>query len=147
MPIGGRGDEEGIRCVRGAPTERLKAFYRDFYRPELMGIVATVWEYRGKEVRMQERRRSQSRERNGHNGARSDCAFGHAGNEITVDGSKADDAFEKRRATAMAQDEGSTVTPLPQKQKQKATRTSGSTDVNPRESSLIDTFSGIFGRA
>ena len=110
-----------------------------------MGIVATVWEYRGKEVRMQERRRSQSRERNGHNGARSDCAFGHAGNEITVDGSKADDAFEKRRATAMAPGEGSSAPPLPQNQK--ATRTSGSTDVNPRESSLIDTFSGIFGRA
>ena len=114
---------------------------------ELMGVVATVWEYRGKEVRMQERRRSQSRERNGHNGARSDCAFSHAGNEVRVDGSKADDAFETRRA--MAPDEGSTAPPLPQKQKQKqkATRTSGSTDVNPRESSLIDTFSSIFGRA
>ena len=141
-------EERAMALAAEAAAVALEAKERERRRTkELMGVVATVWEYRGKEVRMQERRRSQSRERNGHNGARSDCAVSHAGNEVRVDGSKADDAFEKRRATAMAQDEGSTVTPLPQKQKQKATRTSGSTDVNPRESSLIDTFSGIFGRA
>lgn len=40
LPIGGKGDEAGIRDVRHAPAQRILDFYRTWYRPELCAVVA-----------------------------------------------------------------------------------------------------------
>lgn len=40
LPIGGDGSIEGQTCVKHAPPEQFRKFYRDHYRPELAAVIA-----------------------------------------------------------------------------------------------------------